>query len=109
MHQGRKIYHSRRLREKYILCVRGSIYYFTVRSPQNEFSRPIWKSRNTILNVLHCLTFSILQSLYGMQKFILLHEKKKKKKKNEVPSDFIVLRGAHMHAHAQTISKCSLS
>ena len=28
------------------ICVRVSTYYFFVRRPQNEFPRPIWKSRN---------------------------------------------------------------
>ena len=36
-----------RTRGNVTLCVRGSIYYFFVRRPQNEFSRPVWKSWNS--------------------------------------------------------------
>ena len=36
-----------RTRENVTLCVRGSIYYFFVRRPENKFSRPVWKSWNS--------------------------------------------------------------
>ena len=39
------------------LCVRDSIYYFFVRRPQNEFSRPVWKSWNSKFIILFYIVY----------------------------------------------------
>ena len=89
MHQGRKVYHSRRVRvlgpsvarqPKHALG--GMLHYasmvaytiFLSEGRKMNFRVP-YGSRE-ILNVLHCFTLCISRPLYGPQKFILRPEDK---------------------------------
>ena len=59
-----QVYHSRRhatrTRGNVTLCVRGSMYYFFVGRPQNEFSRPVWKSWNSkFITLFYIVYFAV--------------------------------------------------